>query len=344
MQEGHKVSKGLWYTLGFSIISFYFIFQVVAKISFKQSFIGIHWVYIGLGFISLFLMWLAKALRMYSIGRGMGLHIRFLFFLQLYLATCFISHVTPFNSGGTPLQIYILHKKGISIGEATALTVVDLGLNTLMFFILIPLALWIGLHSFHRNHFLQFYQLLLRILFILAGFLIVWILLRYTRFWFKLIKSSLVAKLLTFVRHKGWIQHFRHEWERFKEGWLTLLHHNPKSLLIAVTATVFYWFFYLLLAPLIFWAMGRMISFFQLIGWQLLFNFAQVFIPTPGGSGGSELILVYIFKNIIGPARVGTFVLLWKIYTFFSTLVVGSFFFWKLTKKVSRSNKQKDYL
>jgi uncharacterized protein (TIRG00374 family) len=89
----------------------------------------------------------------------------------------------------------------------------------------------------------------------------------------------------------------------------------------------------LILAPLIFWAIGKSTSFVDLIGWQLLFNFAQIFIPTPGGSGGSELVLVYLFKNLIGAARVGTFVLLWKIYTFFSTLVMGGFFFWKLTKK-----------
>ena len=333
MQEGRKVRRGLWYTLGFSIISFYFIFQVVAKISFKQSFVGINWFYIGLGFVSLFMMWMAKALRMYSTGRGMGIQIEFGFYLQLYLATCFISHVTPFNSGGTPLQIYLLHKKGVSIGRATALTVVDLGLNTLVFFILIPVALWISFHSFNPNHFSQFYQLLPRIMTILAVIVAVWFVLYFTRFWVKLMQSSLVGKLIKFIRRKGWIQHFRHEWERFKEGWLILMRQNPKSLFIAVTATIFYWFFYLLLAPLIFWAMGRMISFFQLIGWQLLFNFAQVFIPTPGGSGGSELVLVYIFKNIIGPSRVGTFVLLWKIYTFFSTLVVGSFFFWKLTRK-----------
>ncbi len=333
MQEGRKVRRGLWYTLGFSIVSFYFIFQVAAKISFKQSFAGINWFYIGLGFVSLLLMWVAKALRMYSTGRGMGIQIKFGFYLQLYLATCFISHVTPFNSGGTPLQIYLLHKKGVSIGRATALTVVDLGLNTLAFFILIPVALWIGFHSLNRNHFLQFYQLLPRIMIVLAIIAAVWFVLYFTRFWVKLTQSSLVGKLMKFIRRKGWIEHFRHEWERFKEGWLTLMRQNPKSLFIAVTATIFYWFFYLLLAPLIFWAMGRMISFFQLIGWQLLFNFAQVFIPTPGGSGGSELILVYIFKNIIGPSRVGTFVLLWKMYTFFSTLVVGSFFFWKLNRK-----------
>ena len=69
----HKVGNGIWYTLLFSIFTLYFIFQVVVKVSLKQSFIRMNWFYIGLGFLALFLIWLAKAFRMYSIGRGMGI-------------------------------------------------------------------------------------------------------------------------------------------------------------------------------------------------------------------------------------------------------------------------------
>jgi glycosyltransferase 2 family protein len=333
MQEGRKVGKGIWYALIFSLVSFYLIFQVVVKISFRQSFQKINWFFIVLGFGVLFLMWLAKALRMYSVGKGMGIPIPFGFYLQLYLATCFISHVTPFNAGGTPLQIYLLHKKGIAVGRATALTVVDLGLNTLMFFILIPVAVGVSFHSSHLAHSFQFQAMLPGILIVLVGIAVIWILFYYTKLGPKLMRSPLIMRFKTYLRRKGWIQHFKHEWERFQEGWLSLFHHHPKRLWLAITATILYWFFYLLLAPLIFWAMGRMVSFFELIGLQLLFNFAQVFIPTPGGSGGSELLLVYIFKNILGVSRAGTFVLLWKSYTFFSTLIVGSFYFWKLTKR-----------
>ena len=119
---------------------------------------------------------------------------------------------------------------------------------------------------------------------------------------------------------------FKYEWGRFKEGWLSLVHENPLSIFWAVMVTILYWFCYLILAPLIFWAIGKPSLFCLLDRLAIVFNFAQVFIPTPGGSGGSELVLVYIFKNLIGPARVGTFILLWKIYTFFSTLVIGGFF------------------
>jgi conserved hypothetical protein len=336
MQEGRKIGNGIWYTLLFSIISLYVIFQVVVKVPLKQSFTGINWFYIGLGFLALFLMWLSKSLRMYAIGRGMGVKISLIYYLQLYLATCFISHVTPFNSGGTPLQIYLLHKKGVAIGRATALTVVDLGLNTLMFFILVPLAVLTNVHFLKNRNFSRFEGFFKVILIIAAAIIILWLLFYYGHLWRKIKRWSWIKKIRIYIGRKGWRQHIRHEWNRFKEGWMLLLHQHPLSIFWAIVAVICYWFFYLILAPVIFWALGKAVSFFDLIGWQLLFNFAQIFIPTPGGSGGSELILVYLFKNLIGVARVGTFVLLWKIYTFFSTLILGSFFFLKLTKKVGR--------
>jgi uncharacterized protein (TIRG00374 family) len=271
---------------------------------------------------------------MYVIGIGMGIKIKFLYYLKLYLATCFISHITPFNSGGTPLQIYLLHKKGASLGSATALTVVDLGLNTIMFFILVPITLLTNVNFLKNRQFLRLGNLAELVLIVCTVGVIVGILFRYSRLRQLFIGLNLVKKARAYLSRRGWRQHLKHEWFRFKEGWMLLLHRHPASIFWAVIAAIFYWFFYLLLAPIIFWAMGKAISFFELISWQLLFNFAQVFIPTPGGSGGSELVLVYLFKNLIGSGRVGTFVLLWKAYTFFSTLLVGSIFFWRLTKKV----------
>jgi uncharacterized protein (TIRG00374 family) len=336
MREGRKVGSGIWYTLLFSIVSICLIFRVVVKVPLRQSFIGINWFYIVLGFGALFLMWLAKASRMYIIGRGMGIHLKLFYYLQLYLATCFIAHITPFNSGGTPLQIYLLHKQGISVGVATVLTVVDLGLNTLMFLILIPVAVLINIQLIQNWHFTIAKPAFTILGIILSCVFIGWLLFHYSKLWLTVRQWSWILKLRKFINHKGWRQHLQHEWNQFKEGWSLLSQQHPLSIVWAIAAAVMYWLCYLIIAPMIFWAMGKTISFFDLIGWQLLFNFAQIFIPTPGGSGGSELILVYLFKNLTGASRIGTFVLLWKIYTFFSTLLVGSFFFWKLTKKVDR--------
>lgn len=330
MKSNQKVRKGIWYALLFSITSLYLIFRAVSGVPLQRSFAGINWIYLGLGFLILLLVWLSKAYRMYVIALGMKVPARLGKFLQIYLSTCFISHVTPFSSGGTPLQIYLLHKQGIVFGKATLITLVDLGLNLIVFFlltvtVLIPNLSLIGSFKLFKVNYSAFFWI--------SGFTVLGLLIFYLFYRRNRKNFQWFARVRNYLAGKGWLKHLRRELTLFKEGWLLLVKENPASILWATFSTVIYWFFYLWLVPLILWAIGRPGSYVNLILWQLFFNFIQILIPTPGGSGGSELVLTYLFKNLTGPAKIGTFVVLWKIYTFFSTLIIGGIVFMKLTRE-----------
>ena len=329
MKGERRVGGGIWYALAFSGASLYFIFKGLAGIGPTTDFSQVDWLLVGLGFLVQVIVWFSKAARMYFIAVGMDAAVSLWQFCQIYLATCFISHVTPFNSGGTPLQIYLLNRQGVNLGKATALTAVDLGLNTIMFGLLIPVALAISFQRTGRRATylsggaLKWLPLLTGLL--LITLILIWALKSWRRFrWSRSLRSFLIRK--------GWLKRIYHEWIRFKEGWLLLTRENPLFILGAALATVAYWLFYLLLAPIITWAIGNPVSFWQLIGLQLVYNFAQLLVPTPGGSGGSELLLSYLFRNVSGAGRIGLFVLLWRGYTFFSSLIFGGFFFWRLTR------------
>lgn len=103
----------------------------------EYGFGNLNFLILGLGFLVLFIVWVSKAIRIYIIAQGMGEKITLRHCLQIYLATCFGSHITPFNAGGTPLQIYLLHKKGIDIGKATAITTIDLGLHSIVYIMIL---------------------------------------------------------------------------------------------------------------------------------------------------------------------------------------------------------------
>lgn len=331
MNEKRNLRGGIWLALIFSISGLYFIFRNLKGVSWQFSLTRIKWLYLVGGLVILITVWFAKAYRMYTISRGMGIRIPLLHFFQIYMATCFVSHVTPFSSGGTPLQIYLLTKAGVTLGKASAITVVDLGLNTIMFILLVILAVILnigmftsGIPALNQN---KWWWLVWLLVLGLAVYLL-YKLLRSPRF----LTNKRVFNLRTFLNKKGWLKHLSSEFTLFKEGWRLLVRENPLSIVWAMAATVIYWLFYLLLAPIVIWALGKNASFLGIMGWQLFFNFAQILIPTPGGSGGSELMLSYFFKNITGNGLVGLFVLFWKFYTFFSTLLIGSLFFIKLTR------------
>jgi uncharacterized protein (TIRG00374 family) len=333
MGKRRNLRSGIWLAVIFSISGLYFAFHNLKGVSWRVSWDRINWWYIAVGVIALVAVWFAKAYRMFTISRGMGIGISLVHFYKIYMATCFISHVTPFSSGGTPLQVYLIAKKGVSVGKASAITVVDLGLNTIMFVLLglVAVALNMGMIVSGMTAINQRRWWLWLFIPGLTAFLL-YKLLRSA--WFLNIPG--VMKIRSFLKQRGWLNNLYHEFAMFKEGWNLLVKENPVSIFRALAATVAYWLFYLLLAPIVVWALGKKASFLGIMGWQLFFNFAQLLIPTPGGSGGSELLLSYFFKNITGAALVGVFVLFWKIYTFFSTLVIGSWFFFKLTRTRDR--------
>ena len=274
--------------------------------------------------LALLITWFSKALRIYIIVRGMGEKISPGHCFQIYLATCFISHVTPFNAGGTPLQIYLLHKKGLSLGKATAVTTIDLGLHSIVYLLVLIGTLSLNLSLLKKEGFLD--QEIIRNSWIITASIIAIVAIVYFAF-----RLSWAEKISAFMKKKGWLNRLRQEFYLFKEGSLLLIHSNWLSMVKAILASVIYWFFYLLLAPIIILAMGKAVEFFSLMYSQLIFNVVQPLIPTPGGSGGAEVLLSYLFRGITGSQGLGLFVLLWRAYTFYSSLLVGGFCFWRLT-------------
>ena len=274
--------------------------------------------------MALIIAWSSKAYRMYVIARGMGEKIGFGQCFQIYLATCFMSHVTPFNAGGTPLQIYLLHKKGLSIGKATALTAIDLGLHSIVYLMVLLGTIFLNVGFLRKAGI--FNQEFIRKTWVTISSLITVGVLLYLIFRF-----SWAKKISGIMKERGLIDRLRQEFSLFKEGSLLLVQRNWLGMFKAVLASFINWFFYLLLAPIILLAMDKQIEFFSLMYGQLIFNVAQTLIPTPGGSGGAEVLLSYLFRGITGAQGLGLFVLFWRIYTFYSSLLIGGFFFWKLT-------------
>lgn len=300
------------------------IFKGIAAEPVQFELKNLNFNFLGLGLLALVIVWLSKAFRIYVIARGMGEKIGMVDCFQIYLATCFVSHVTPFNAGGTPLQVYLLHKKGLSLGKATAVTTIDLGLHSIIYLLICIGTLSLNVGLLKRGDFLN--QDLIRNFGVIITSLIAAGGVLYFSF-----RLNWAKKISGFMKKKGWLKRLRQEFSLFKEGSLLLIHSNWWVMFKAVLAGIVYWFFYLLLAPIIILALNQTVEFFSLMYSQLIFNVVQTLIPTPGGSGGAEVLLSYLFRGITGTQGLGLFVLLWRVYTFYSSLLVGGYFFFKLT-------------
>lgn len=257
------------------------------------------------------LVWAAKAGRMHVLARAMGFPVGVARFWRIYMITSFVSHITPFNAGGVPMQVYLTAREGMPLGTAAAVTAVDLGLNLAAILLVIPAALLL-----RRS------DLPLR----MPG-------------WFAWVAVALFALILAgfvwrrFGRSERGAARWRGGWRRefglFKLGLKELVARGPGAAALALGLTLAYWLFYLALAPIILLGLGVRAGFGYVLAGQLVFNFLQVLLPTPGGSGGSELFLLAIFGPLLAPGQAGVFILLWKLYTFHATLVLGGIFAWR---------------
>jgi len=117
----------------------------------------------------------------------------------------------------------------------------------------------------------------------------------------------------------------------FNEG-IRLLINSKRDLLLMIIYSLFYWLLFLGLAPVILMGLGVKVPIPPVILAQLIFNFIQPIIPTPGSSGGAELGFAYLFKFMLPGYLLGIFVVIWRFFMFYSSLIIGGILFIQLVR------------
>ncbi|MEW6045111.1 MAG: flippase-like domain-containing protein [Bacillota bacterium] len=273
--------------------------------------------------------WLLRTWRSQLLARAFGTRIPARRVLRYYLASVFVSHVTPTSTGGVPVFIYLLAREGLSVGRATAVAVVDSGLVVLWLLAAWPVAAaWKGLGGrFGAPGLTAFVLVSLGML----AALVAWTLVRPRAI------ASIFMRMLTRARRAARAGRRRRmrailavlvkESLRFSYGIRYLLLQRPWHLVGATLLTGVYWLFYLSIAWAVLVGLGARMNWLYAATAQLIFNLFQPFIPTPGGSGGAELIMAYLFKRVLPASRLAVFVGVWRFFTFYASLVAGGIMF-----------------
>lgn len=113
-----------------------------------------------------------------------------------------------------------------------------------------------------------------------------------------------------------------------------LLRFGWKNLLLAFFAIFFYWLATFMVAPLLLYSMGFFdFAFLPMFLAQAMLSIVLPLSPTPGGAGAAELGFASVFLTLVPTTMVGSFTLLWRIGTYYISLVVGALFFFALLRK-----------
>ncbi|MGQ9622070.1 MAG: lysylphosphatidylglycerol synthase transmembrane domain-containing protein [Candidatus Caldatribacteriaceae bacterium] len=285
--------------------------------------------------------WFVDGARVFFTVRAWGKRIHFRDAMAAVLSTYFMSAITPFLTGGSPAQLFVLTRSGLSWGEAGSLVVVcgilyQVGLLVLLVFLFAFFGMGLALRGILLGLLYSFAVFYSAIMFLLFFFLFrPGMLMRLVDWGIGFVRRHFPRAKFSEEAVRRWIETFFAE---FREGFTILFVRKPQYLLWNVGCYVVSFLCTFSVAYFILRAFGLSLWYFRVVGAQIPLFFVFSFIPSPGASGGVELSIASVFRGFVGAYRLGAFVLLWRAATYYVPLSMGGVIFFRVLRGLSRNN------
>lgn len=251
------------------------------------------------------------------------------------MITQFFNGVTPFSTGGQPMEVYMLMEHDIPIAKATN--------QTIQSFIFYQIALVICGSIAVINNFLfpifpkvRILQLLVLLGFAINVLVVVFLILisRSKRVTEKL--SEISIKVLKKLRRKVDDEDIRKKFSDYHEGFKEL--RKRKKLFIGGVLLNIISLLCLYIVPM--FLLYAMKDFTSLDINSTITASAYVyiiggFVPIPGASGGIEYGFTKFFGNFIVGHKLSAVLLLWRFITYYVGVIIGALVF-NFEKKVDK--------
>lgn len=239
----------------------------------------------------------------------------------------FYSNITPGASGGQPMQVNSLYKKGVPVGHGTTAVTVRLIANQGMVCLLALVFLLLN-RPFVLN------QLYGAIWLVRIGWLInvavvpLVLLAAFRRAWLQKLIGGLLrlGEKLRLVRNREELEGKVSEvLDTYRTALGTLLRSPARVLLqclysllsmLALTGSIVF----------VYHALGmRGTPWYQLLTLSLLLFVSASYTPLPGAGGAQEGGFLYYFRNIFTGGTAGIALLIWRFFTYYLFLFAGLF-------------------
>ena len=251
------------------------------------------------------------------------------------LITQFFNGVTPFSTGGQPMEVYMLMEHDIPIAKATN--------QTIQSFIFYQIALVICGSIAVINNFLfpifpkvRILQILVLLGFTINVLVVVVLILisRSKRITNKL--SNISIKILKKLKRNVDEEDIKQKFSDYHEGFKEL--RKRKKLFIGGVLLNIISLLCLYIVPMfILYSMGDFTSFTinNTITASAYVYIIGGFVPIPGASGGIEYGFTKFFGNFIVGHKLSAVLLLWRFITYYVGVIIGALAF-NFEKKVEK--------
>jgi hypothetical protein len=242
--------------------------------------------------------------------------------LQVIFCGAFLSAVTPFQAGGFPLQIYVLTKAGLRVGNASLVLLLRALFYASGLIILLPVLFPYFLAKYEGKSM----QILSN--YAIFAYLFIFGLLILILFYPKPLKK--IFYTITFRKGKRtrWTKFlfgiFR-EIHRMRMGFFDFVKHRKLYSLLIIIVTFIVYIPNYSIAPLIFHGLDVNVSYFEAMIRQIFLLFSAFFFPTPGAEGIIEGGFTALFFTTIPKHLIGVSAILWRFFTYHLVVIIGGF-------------------
>lgn len=324
-----RLARGLLIALICSATAFLVVFRVSGSRIAWSELRDVSRAVIGTALGLVLAGWASDSARILVLARAIGADVGFWSGMRISIAGQFVSSLMPFNAGGEPVQVYLLKQEGLGLGEASAAIAMRTLCNAVarVTVALITLA-WIALSgAVWRVPRQMKAAMVTGFTLYLAIFSFSMILVVDPRRIETVLAPAFRSRAAMWLFRRKGTRHLLGSISRSVAEFQSALHHYWKrrrsTLLLAVFLSAAGWVAIALVPAIILAGLGVRAPSEQIMGNVILFYMASSYVPTPGASGFAELGFAELFSLIIPHGLLGLTVALWRLATYYFTLVVG---------------------
>ena len=297
----------------------------------------INWMIVGL--LCMVMYWGLEALCLYVVTKKTYKHQKYVDSLRVSMLGQLFNSITPFASGGQPMQAVAMVSEGKSISSSASILLIKFIVYqaTLVLYTLFVFIIKFGYFRSILSNFID-----LALIGFLVNFAIIFFLLmigineklvyNFVKFVYKILNKMKIVKNIDEKLEiaKRSINNFHEQFQVIKKEKLLIF---KLAIFTIIQLTVYFFVTYA-----VYRAFGQSgASMVNIICAQAFLQMIMSFIPIPGAGIAAEGGFLIIFSTFFEPNKINMSVLFWRLYTFYLPIIVGALFLIPV-KKAKKAN------
>ncbi len=329
------IRRGVLIFMGITLVSFTAIFLHSNTGESLEALKNIDPIYFALVIFLVLMDWCIGAYRNHIFVKKVIPDVSFSVTFNANLANIFMGAVTPSQTGGGPMHLYMLNRGGVKLADGIVLSIINF-ISTIIFLVASAGASLYYLKDKEMNDSLY--------LLIQSGFSIFSTL--FVLIFVGLIAPSWISKGLQRLGGilGNLLPKYRSRIEKIVSGTTTKLHEynetisifvkkHPILLPMSLVVTILLYFNKYLIGYFIVLGLGYSPDFWSVIAIHAVITFLLYFAPSPGASGIAEISISFLMGQIIPVAGLATFTILQRFFSLMLPAAIGAILVLKELKR-----------